>query len=96
MCGYGPLAGLKVKDVLTPEDFLEVLFEINQQGKREMKVCVEVHENLIKFENGCKPFCEYTMNHNNPAERRVLGEQCRNAFEAGQVIVTYPENAKDI
>jgi hypothetical protein len=34
---------------------------------------------------------EYTMNHDDPAQRRVLGEQVRNAFEAGQRVVTYPE-----
>jgi len=56
-----------------------------------MKVCVEVHMNLDSFEDGNKPFRCYTMNHDDPAERRVLGEQCRNAFEAGQVIVTYPK-----
>lgn len=32
----------------------------------------------------------YLMNHDDPAQRRVLGEQCRNAFEAGQLIVTWP------
>jgi hypothetical protein len=35
--------------------------------------------------------CEYVMDHDDPAQRRVLGEQCRNAFEGGQLIVTYPE-----
>lgn len=33
----------------------------------------------------------YTMNHDDSTQRRVLGEQCRNAFEGGQRIVTYPE-----
>lgn len=32
----------------------------------------------------------YTMDHNDPAQRRILGEQCRNAFEAGQCVLTYP------
>lgn len=35
----------------------------------------------------------YVMDHNDILQRRVLGEQCRNAFEGGQKIVTYPENA---
>ncbi len=35
-------------------------------------------------------FREYTMDHNDPAQRRVLGEQVRNAFEAGQCVITYP------
>lgn len=32
----------------------------------------------------------YTMDHNSAEQRRVLGEQCRNAFEGGQRVVTYP------
>lgn len=56
-----------------------------------MKVCVEVHSSLDSFEDAEKPFRCYVMNHDDPGERRVLGEQCRNAFEAGQVIVTYPK-----
>jgi hypothetical protein len=33
---------------------------------------------------------EYVMDHDDPAQRRVLGEQCRNAFEGGQTILTTP------
>lgn len=33
---------------------------------------------------------EYTIDHNDPVQRRVLGEQCRNAFEGGQFVITYP------
>lgn len=57
-----------------------------------MKVYVEVYESLAAFERGSQPFTEYTMNHDDPAQRRILGEQCRNAFEGGQVIVTYPKS----
>lgn len=32
----------------------------------------------------------YVMEHDNITERRVLGEQCRNAFEGGQTVVTHP------
>lgn len=32
----------------------------------------------------------YDMDHDDAKQRRVLGEQCRNAFEAGQCVVTYP------
>lgn len=32
----------------------------------------------------------YVMDHDDPSQRRVLGEQCRNAFEAGQSVVTNP------
>lgn len=35
-------------------------------------------------------FRQYTMNHDDQAQRRVLGEQCRNAFEAGQSVATSP------
>ena len=34
----------------------------------------------------------YTMDHDDPAQRKVLGEQCRNAFEAGQSISTTPKH----
>lgn len=43
---------------------------------------------LRKGSNGLVAY--YKMNHNDPTERRNLGEQCRNAFEAGQCVVTYP------
>jgi hypothetical protein len=36
---------------------------------------------------------DYVMDHDDPSERHVLGEQCRNAFEAGQCIVTFPVKA---
>lgn len=32
----------------------------------------------------------YIMNHDDAQQRRVLGIQCRNAFEAGQSIRTSP------
>lgn len=51
-----------------------------------LKVAVEVCDNHGVL------IASYTMNHDDPAQRRVLGEQCRNAFEAGQSIFTYPEN----
>lgn len=41
-----------------------------------------VHDGIV--------FRDFTMDHNDPAQRRVLGEQCRNAFEAGQCVLTYP------
>lgn len=33
---------------------------------------------------------QYVMDHDDPVQRRMLGEQCRNAFEAGQSICTSP------
>lgn len=55
-----------------------------------MDVRVLVYESLSAFVYDDKPIREYDMNHDDAAQRRVLGEQCRNAFEGGQVIVTYP------
>lgn len=37
-------------------------------------------------------FRQYIVNHDDPVQRRVLGEQCRNAFEAGQSINTAPKH----
>ena len=34
----------------------------------------------------------YTMDHDDADQRRVLGAQCRGAFEAGQKVVTYPKH----
>ena len=51
-----------------------------------MIVFVEVWIGVVMYR-------KYSMNHDDPMQRRVLGEQCRNAFEGGQRIVTYPENA---
>lgn len=44
----------------------------------------------VEVWNGDVLFRAYTMNHDDQAQRRVLGEQCRNAFEGGQRVVTYP------
>lgn len=54
-----------------------------------MKVNVEVYASIDAYEDGAPALRMYSMNHDNASERRVLGEQCRNAFEAGQMIVTY-------
>lgn len=37
-----------------------------------------------------KPIAEYEMDHDDPVQRRRLGASCREAFEAGQMVVTYP------
>lgn len=64
-----------------------------------MKVKVEVWKSIvIAFEEGGSAPVQgeygciacYVMDHNDPAQRRVLGEQCRNAFEGGQAVITYP------
>lgn len=54
-----------------------------------MKVKVEVYESKIAYE-AASPLREYVMDHDDQSQRRVLGEQCRNAFEGGQIIVTMP------
>lgn len=54
-----------------------------------MKIRVKIYNDF--FDCGAIPDHEYVMDHNDPAQRRVLGEQCRNAFEAGQVVMTGPE-----
>lgn len=56
-----------------------------------MKICVEVFDSIHTLDNARPAFRTYTMDHDDQAQRRVLGEQCRNAFEAGQCVVTYPE-----
>lgn len=37
-----------------------------------------------------KVVAEYVMDHDDAAQRRRLGVSCREAFEAGQMVVTYP------
>lgn len=59
--------------------------------ERQMKVRVEIYADVHAMDAGDEPpLHEYTMDHNDPAQRRVLGEQCRNAFSAGQCVVTFP------
>lgn len=50
----------------------------------------EFPDDVPQCDIGGPVFRSYTMDHNDPAQRRVLGEQCRNAFEAGQCVLTYP------
>ncbi len=55
-----------------------------------MKIRVEVFENIRQYKRGMC-MLSYVMEHDEQDQRRVLGEQCRNAFEGGQVVVTHPE-----
>ncbi len=55
-----------------------------------MQIHVEIYANRQQFWDCADPIRSYWMDHSDPAQRRVLGEQCRNAFEAGQVVVTGP------
>ena len=52
-----------------------------------MIVTVEVRSHC-----GDKLIHKYDMDHDDRAQRAVMGEQCRNAFEGGQRIVSYPKN----
>lgn len=61
-----------------------------------MNVNVEVWESANAFRDAyqnkhSRGLVRYfLMDHNDPAQRRVLGEQCRSAFEAGQLVMTWP------
>lgn len=55
-----------------------IVFEAALVGQKEIR---------IRY---CDVFRTYTMDNDDPSQRRVLGEQCRNAFEAGQCVLTYP------
>lgn len=59
-----------------------------------LKVRVQVYASVSAFQNNEEPFRDYVIDHDVVTSRRVLGEQCRNAFEAGQVIVTFPLKKK--
>ena len=54
-----------------------------------MKVRVCVFNTIDDFDNW-ERLRDFVMDHEDPTQRRVLGEQCRNAFEAGQIILTMP------
>ncbi len=54
-----------------------------------MKVQVEIYNSLKEFDNGYEPMHCYIMDHDDPAQRKVLGKQCRNALEAGPVVLTF-------
>ena len=45
---------------------------------------------IVEIWNKNQLFRKYAMNHDCPTEKRVLGEQVRNAFEGGQKVITYP------
>ena len=59
-----------------------------------MKICVEVYASIAAMEDGDEPLHEYVMEHDDDAQRRVLGAQCRCAFEAGQAVLTFPQRAR--
>lgn len=50
----------------------------------QVKVIVFEHPKSEKI------IAEYVMDHDDPVQRRRLGAACRDAFEAGQKVITYP------
>lgn len=53
-----------------------------------LKVRVLIYASEEAFDNFDAPIHSYVMDHDNTDSRRVLGAQCRYAFEAGQVVAT--------
>lgn len=54
-----------------------------------------VFNSVSDFRRGAKPYRNYIMEHDDSEQRSTLGRQCRYAFEAGQVIVTFPVESKE-
>lgn len=53
-----------------------------------MQVRVVIYRNKHDFIEDNEPLRDYVIDHNDGHQRAVLGAQVRNAFEAGQVVVT--------
>lgn len=53
-----------------------------------MKVRVQV----FSSDKDGEKVVDYIMDHDNAEQRKVLGQQCRHAFEAGQKVVTFAIN----
>lgn len=68
--------------------------ESHREPAMSLIVIVEVHVSMEDFCRGHGPIRRYEMDHDDPIQRRVLGEQCRNAFEGGQCVVTRPKRIK--
>lgn len=51
-----------------------------------LKIKVVVYESA----ESQKVVAEYVMDHDDAAQRKRLGISCREAFEAGQMVVTFP------
>jgi len=60
-----------------------------------LKIRVRVYNSHEAYASGEKPFRDYVMDHNDDKQRRVLGEQCRNIFEGGQLVITHPVTGKE-
>lgn len=55
-----------------------------------MRVRVVIYNSAYDFIEDNEPFRDYIIDHDDGNQRAVLGAQVRNAFEAGQVVVTIP------
>lgn len=55
----------------------------------DLRVVVEVWRGLDMYRR-------YVINHDDPVQRRVLGEQCRNALEGGDKIITYAPECMNV
>lgn len=56
-----------------------------------MRVRVVIYRNTHDFIEDNEPLRDYIIDHDDGNQRAVLGAQVRNAFEAGQVVVTIPQ-----
>ena len=56
-----------------------------------LKVRVVQWATLEDFERRLPPQGTYVMDHDKKEERVTLGLRCREAFESGGVILTFPE-----
>lgn len=55
-----------------------------------MQVRVVIYNSVNDFIEDNEPLRDYVMNHSDGSERAVLGAQCHNALNGGQVVVTMP------
>lgn len=56
-----------------------------------MRVRVVIYNSTNDFIEDNEPFRDYTIDYDDGNQRAVLSAQVRNAFEAGQVVVTIPQ-----
>lgn len=56
-----------------------------------MRVRVVIYNSTNDFIEDNEPFRDYTIDYDDGNQRDVLSAQVRNAFEAGQVVVTIPQ-----
>lgn len=59
----------------------------------KLLVNVRVFHSYRDFKRS-NPFRSYIVDYSDRAQRAVLGTQCRNAMEAGQIVLTLPMNPK--